>query len=253
MSLFENVNVLAELMVGRDPKWTEQTEYTGAPDDLGDGVYLEDSPTAIVYLKCREEVHRRSARLTPVGPVVGDTYRVTIGGHIVNFVAASAVVDDIIDGLIAALPGVPAAAALVTFEGRNADDENTAPFTQMFIAGKAEANWTLGLAIIGGGGSTQTATADFDTCNARTYLTMRHKLSTAPNIGEPSSWGSPDAAHAIASYHGWVDGVNDLGGVDRLYLELDTLASAVADVPGAGSAITYLAHVWIGPAVRETS
>jgi hypothetical protein len=258
---YELANLFAVLSVGREMDWTDQVDGNGdptttdAPTSASDGVSLaakvtKGTPSAGFRCQLRRQAWRRSCRMIPTNIVVGDTFRFTIPsvGDVDYVVAGGDDADAIIDGLIAALPGVGAVDALVTFEGRNDADENTAPFTKLYVATKAEASQPFAGSILGGGGSTFDPKCDAEGASLR-------------------MWGCDFDTNFAADADTWqlinngdFTGIDFrgkreravTGGVARLYGEYyDVTGDANDDGTGTGCTLTYDPHFWVGPAIEE--
>jgi hypothetical protein len=251
-ALFELSNLLNTLMVGRYLRWKEQLDtagtayqYTGAPLSASYGVYLENSPRTRLCVSLRTDVHRRTVWVTEDNHVAGQTYTVTVDGTAVAYASGGG--DswaDVLDGLVAALPGVPAADALVTFTAEDLDSDGTNE--TLVVRGKAEADYTFDASATGA--ATVGVQADPNTATFRTYA---YYAAGTPASGSssPSAWQLHEDAVTIG-YRGHASDMYDSAGWGRAYLEGYDLDGPAGD----GASVTYdFAYLAWGPAVREDS
>lgn len=281
MSDFSRSLLLNELAAGRLPMFTEQTDgadgagdplHIGAPSSAASGVYLEGSILAHVVAQLRPEVHRRVACVYELNHVGGETYTVTIGGNAVAYVSGGADTwEDVVNGLIAALPGVPAAALLVTFEAQDSDGNGTDD--TLLIRGRSETAYSLGLTTTGA--ATMHAVADPESATGRFWRYYGVSPGTAPTSSPylsngitegPGGWTSTGAGTNTITYRGLSDPRN-VAGVNRGYYQLSTVTGAVGDAAAGSNELVYVAEpsvygdegvipgarVFIGPCVQETT
>lgn len=276
MASIELVTFLSVLQGGRTPSWCEQTDqpdgsgnpsFTGAPSSAGSGVSLQPAGTisdgasqggalwSILHVQLREDVSKRTARVTALHYVNGETYTITIGGNAVAVVGGATWADCVV-ALVAALPGVPAAALLVTFTAVDADGDGTVD--TLLIRGKAEAGWSLGLTTTGA--ATMLAAADPASCTARAYWYCAGSAESSATLA-PSGWGADAANTWTVTYRG-LNTRCQTGGRSRAYCELSSLTGDVGDAAAGANVIHYYdvptvsssrtgARVFWGPAVDE--
>jgi hypothetical protein len=237
MGAFEKANDLAILSGGRKPAWEEETAYTGAPSSTTSGVYLDNTLHALVAVTLRETAHRRTARLTITTADLTANYVVTIDGVAVTYDAAAggaANAEDIIQGIAAAIVASGPASAIVTASAVDDDDDSTDD--TVLLVGAAEADYTLDIAATGTG--ELAAVADPMSGALRAWIKGR-------SANAPAAWLLAYDAEYTITRRGFVERF-DVGGLERLYVELYDLAGT-----GDGGDVTYAAKVEIGPCVIE--
>ena len=89
--LFEIVNRLSVLLVGRKPEWQLQALLTTPPATLAAGVPLGDTPRAAIHIALREELHRKTARVRITAGDAATTYGITIGGTAISDVGEAGI------------------------------------------------------------------------------------------------------------------------------------------------------------------
>lgn len=238
MGKHETATELAILSAGRNPQWVAQEDYTGAPTLASSGVYLENALKAPVVVALRESAHRRTARVTVA--VLDNTagYTITIDGNAVNYVATGDTEEELIQALAAAITAdTPAGAGdVVTATAVDTDDDGLDD--TLLLVGKAEAFWTL---TVGASGTGELlAVADGDQATMRVW-----GYPKGSNDDTPEVWTLIFDAVYTLTERGFLERF-DVGGISRLYIELDGL-----DGTGDGAEVTYAATVRIGPCVTE--
>uniref|UniRef100_A0A6M3M087 Uncharacterized protein n=1 Tax=viral metagenome TaxID=1070528 RepID=A0A6M3M087_9ZZZZ len=246
---YERANVVAILAAGRDPKWTpEQTAYDDAPDSAADGISLIETDVngvlrARVELHLRKSVAFRTAVCTLNTYVNGQTWTVTIGG----FAVASGVIatnwSDVVDALIAALPGVPNADALVSFARTGVGDA-----TVLVVTGDVNANWAIVVAATGG--ASMDCKADPFTADLYLYGKVRGGLSTPAAVTPPDDWALIEGeTHMAVTWRGFSHKL-DVDGYSRLYAQVDNLTPFAGD----GGTVTYAlgGGLWLAGCVLES-
>ena len=245
---YEIANLLAILAGGRYPDMEEITpaaNYTGAPVGASAGASLVDTSergvlAALVKAALREYPSYRQAVVTVTNFVAGQTYTVTITGNAVAFVDVTGDVKDTYDGLVAALAGVPAADALVSFTALDLDGDGDSD--ALLVTGDVEADYGIATST-GGGGATMATEAEPSTADLRLYGTENDSTSDAPAL----NWNYIPSSYLALDYRGHIQRYS-VGGLQRLYAQVDNLAGHVSD----GGTITYAMHgVWIGPCQLE--
>jgi len=227
--------------------WEEQTAHIVAPTGAGSGVALNNAPSMRWLAKLREDVSKRTGRLTSLVHTPTDTYTVTVGGNAVAYVSlAGSTFEDVVNGLVAALPGVPAADALVTFVG--VDVAGLGALDTLLIQGKAEAE--VSLAITTTGTSTTTLTLDASTATARVFLKAGPQGGGTAN---PDGWHHKDVEDFSLTYRGISKSVPDVGGWDRAAVELASVAAFAGDAAAGNNVLALNTEVQIGPCAMEST
>ncbi len=252
MGLNETANLLAVLAGARRPVWTppgdngnDTTGYTGAPQVAGAGVEILDNASdsrgvlAVgVYVAMREDVHRRTFRITIPVFDAASTYTVTINGAATSG-ASQATITLLLAELVTDIN--TAAAATIT-----AIADPDAPTTTVLVTGDAEADYTIGVSVAAGTG-TILATADPTSATIRAFTTLAGTMSDGSAL--PTNWCLVPEFEYTADYRGYRDTFQPPG-CGRFYVELDDL-TGTGDVAGASGTITYAPTVLIGPCVVE--
>jgi hypothetical protein len=255
MAPFELATKLAVLTAGRNPQWDPQLiggvmTYTGIPASLASGVNLQDAVVTLLQVELRENVAYRTGRVTVNTLVASQTWTVSINGNAVAFAAGPADTwATIIAGLIAALPGVPAADALVTF-GAEDSDGDTIDDT-LVVRGKDEADYTI--AVSATGGAAMDLAADANSANLILWRAAKTTTQRVLGAGVPQTW-SIDPAFGVGGVAAvdekGVTGYQQTNGYSRIYGQLDTVAGP-ADSAGAPGVSSFTARVLWGPCIDE--
>jgi len=250
MGLYDDLNRYGLLAIGLIPEWVDQdttpASYTGAPTGASAGVYLQDSPKALVQVNARERVHRREGRVQiTTADLTTTVYTVTIDGTAVVYdasVALPADLDALVQGIAAAIEA-DATATLVVDAVQDPDNTDS-----VLITGKAQADWSLDATVAGGTGAVA-ATAAATGFGVRIYTTPGGLVKSG-NTGNANAWAQPaDASFPGNGYRGFVERL-DVAGLDRLYVEVHSLTKHASD----GAAVTAtIAKVMVGPAVLEAT
>lgn len=248
MSNYETVIRLNVLSAGRNPTFWEQTtgslgagdpDFTGAPVNSGQGASMSDGQGSgydvlfsQYWVELREDVSKRTVRIFSGGVVTpADTVTVSIDGNDVSFIVPGAATwATVVAGLVAALPGVAPALALVSFT-----DVTIGTTHHLLILGKAEAQYTIGLSVAGGGGTNMVARADPASCSAR-YFVYPRTTTASTSTHAPPTWALKDDLGVI-DYRGQTDTAR-LAGYERGYMEIYNVAAA-GDTTGTGGTIYY--------------
>lgn len=163
--LFEIVNLLSVLLVGRKPEWKLQPALVALPTTDAAGVPLGDSPRAALHIALREELHRKTARVKITAGDAATTYALAIGGHSVS-VTGEADLEDVAAELLAEvladpdIPGLVAASAVASVAGGDVDT--------LVFKGLTSADYTITASASGGAGALE-LTKDATTCSAKVY------------------------------------------------------------------------------------
>lgn len=250
MGLYDDLNRSGLLAIGLIPEWVDQdattAAWTGAPNSAADGVYLQDSPRAMLHVAARESVHQREGRVTiTTFDLTTTVYTVTIDGTPVVYDASAELPADnaaLIAGIAAAIEADATATLVVDAVTDPADASS------VLITGKAEADWSLDFGVAGGTGA-GAATAAATGFDVRAYVTPGGIIKSG-SAGNAAGWVQPaDAIYSGNTYRGFTERL-DVAGLDRLYLEVYNLTKHASD--GAGVTAT-LAKVMVGPTVLEAS
>lgn len=246
MGLFDDLNRAGLLAIALNPEWVDQTAFTGAPISATSGVFLQNSPKALVQVAAREDVSKREARVKiDTFDLTVTVYTVTISGTAVVYDASSELPASnaaLVAGIAAKIEA-DGVATLVVDAITDPDDADT-----ILIIGKAEPDWFLDATVAGGTGAL-TATAAATGFDVQLYSTNGGIIKTA-STGAPGRWVSPaDSLYAGMDYHGWIERF-DVAGLARYYAEIKNVTKHASD--GSGVTAT-IANVAIGPAVLEAT
>lgn len=249
-SIFGLVNTLSVLLAARRPGWVEHGSDAdatgGAPTSDTDGVHLQDSPRAMIVVDVREDAHRRTDRLTLSVVDLTGTYTIDVDGATDTYDAAVEAPADgaaLIEGVRDMINAHSGLAQLVTASAEDADNDGNTD--TLLLQGNAEASYALTVSTTGTGA--WSVVAEPSSVDVRLWSRMRQ------------TGGSPPAGWRVPS-GGVFEGVDrrglverlGTGGVDRLYVEIDTITPASGDSIGSPSTVTYQpARVFVGPASLE--
>lgn len=250
MGLYEDLNRAGLLAIGLKPEWVDQdataANYTGAPNAAADGVFLQNSPKALVQVNARESAHRRTGRVQiTTADLTTTVYTVTIDGFPVVYDASVETPFDLAALVAGIAAKIEADASATLVVDAVTDPEN--PDT-VLITGKAEADWSLDATVAGGTGAVS-ATADATGFDVRIWTTPGGVVKSG-STGKPNGWASPvDAVYSGRDYRGFVERL-DVAGLERLYVELFNITNDGSD--GAAVSVT-IDRVMVGPAVLEAT
>jgi hypothetical protein len=216
MASFTEINLLAKLTAGNEVEWYQQTTTLGPPASAAAGRTTSGTVTAQYHVPIRENAAHRTAHAVISAVVAGETYTITIAGSAVSYVALA--LDDeaaIVAGLIAALPGVPAADALVTF----AAEDVAAVGDGLVIAGKAEAGYSIGANATGAAGID--VEADAEHASLTVWILPGGTAGTGQAL--PTVWtvAGTDGRKDL-DYRGEIQRIN-VAGLSRVYLQVSDL------------------------------
>lgn len=255
---YNRANVVAILGAARAPRMFRMSSFSGAPTSGTSGVSLIQSDSdgvlfCLYLLACREDVAKRTVRVSENSFLVSQTYTVYIDGSAAGnqvTYTAGALDDweDVVDGLIADLPAKALADAAVTMTKTGSA---TAGWV-LEIKGKAEADYTVDWAATGG--ATVTMTAEPTSAEARFYNLMRGTDINATDEDDwDSSWAFIANSDITLDYRGKTDRL-DVAGYERVYVEVYSEAGPIGDgALGGSGAITYeMGGVWFGPCILES-
>ncbi|MFU8802634.1 MAG: hypothetical protein ACNA8W_02385 [Bradymonadaceae bacterium] len=225
MGAFELLNRLGILSIGRRPEWKTPAS-TGIPTSPTAGVSIAGAVKTMVWLECREELHRRTARVTITNDAA-TTYTVTIGGNAVA-TGGEATLEATIDAMVEDINTDVDAGALVVASREGAGDDSV-----LLLRGAGSADYTLTVGAETGSGTID-FTADATTAEVWVYL-------YADGIGDkPEGW-------AIAKDGHWGDIGDEIdfrGITERL--ETAGYSRCAVEVVADGAV-----QVQIGPGVME--
>jgi hypothetical protein len=239
---YSNATNLAIAAQGRRPAWSTPTATDGPPETANAGVSLGDATVTHVRVDLRENVAYRTALITVDTLDLTATYGVGIDGTTASYNAggAGAVdLEDVVEGIAAALNGNGTIAALVTATAIDTDDDDVPDAVQ--IVGDSDDNYAV-TALSASGTGDLACEADACSAIAYVYFAARARLgSTAP---EGWAWDQG----AIDIDHRGCTTVRRTGGFDRMHVHVDEVEGAFDDA----SAITYRdPTVSIGPCLSE--
>lgn len=269
-TLSQNVNILGELQAARKPSWFSFTtpNFDGAPSAADKGAALgatftNGSPAARVLVQMREEVWRRSARIT-VDTFDGSAdYTVSINGTAVATTAGSfANADAVLVAMKAKLDadatvGQGAATPVVDSELLDSNGAVTAgsggggnAAVTLRVFGESDVDYYVDVSATGSG--VLACKADPTSAVARVWLTARGSAdSSAETAPDTLSWALAKDGNTTLDYRGLAKNL-DVGGWERCYVELDSVDGHASD----GASVTYADAnsplVYLAYAQRET-
>lgn len=201
MGLFETLNRLGVLSVGRRPEWKQQLTTTGPPASAGAGVSIAGSVKTLVSISLRENAAFHTARVS-LTYAAATTYKVTIGATALT-VAATTDAATTLQAIATAINADPVANLLVL---ATVEDD------QVVIRGLAQAGFAAAGEITAGTG---TITVTQDATEATAYV---HLL--AGGIGaRPPHWVLARNGTLDADFRGLTERL-DTAGFDRMYVEV---------------------------------
>lgn len=213
VGLFETVNRLATLVVGRRPEWTTQPTLTAPPDAPTAGVPLLDRARCLVSVALREAPARRTARVRITAADAATTYTITVDGHAVPITGESDV-EDVASALKTALEADVDVAALVTVS-----IESTGGVADtLVLRGISADDYTITAAAASGTG-TLTLVADATTVTVRVWGLARGAGAPAWTMLRGGDWGELDARGVIERL--------DCAGLERVAVQLVDADGAV--------------------------
>jgi hypothetical protein len=230
--LFEIVNRLSVLLVGRKPEWQLQPLLTTPPATLAAGVPLGDTPRAAIHIALREELHRKTARVKITAADAATTYTVTVGGHDISTVGENTI-ENIAQDLQVEAEGDPDIPSLVTISAESSvagGDVDTLVFK-----GLTSADFTITAGASGGAGALE-LTKDATTCTAKVYGLPGGKTPSASQPQLPWCLVRNGDFGAL-TFEGLTEGGLNVAGYRQLAVVID----------GADGQV----RVWIGPAIQE--
>ena len=268
-NLPQNVNIIGELSACRRPVWTRKvtTAITSAPDAADDGVSLADadSPASRIMICLRENVWRRTARVTVTTRDAAANYTVTVNGTAIATTTGSFATNDAIlvelKAKIAADATVGGAAGanqkitsyLIDTNGDTtvgtAGGGNAA--VALVVTGTIQADYYI--AVSAGGTGVLACKADPLTATAYIYVTADGVANSA-TTDKPGTtdWALVDDGTKSVTYRGLALNLTT-GGWERLHVELGSIAGHASDGGSVTFTDTNSPRVFIGPASRETS
>lgn len=202
MGLFETLNRLGVLSVGRQPEWQKQTATSGPPTTAGSGVSIAGSVKTLVSLSLREDVAFHTARIS-LTYEAGTDYLVEIGAASVT-VTADTDLETTLQAIADAIniDGAASAIVLATVE----DGE-------VVLRGRTGDAFELVTSIAAGAG-TITHTTDATEATAYVYL-----LAGGLGSAKPAAWTLARNGVLDADVRGLTERL-DTAGFDRMYVEV---------------------------------
>lgn len=201
MGLFETLNRLGVLSVGRRPEWQQQLATTGPPASTGAGVSIAGSVRALVSISLREDAAFHTARVS-LTYAAATTYKVTIGATSIS-VAATTDEATTLQSIATAINADSVANLLVLAA---AEDD------QVVIRGRAQPAVAVVVETTAGTG-TISVTQDATEATAYVYL-------LAGGLGaKPATWTLARNGTLDADVRGLTERL-DTAGFDRMYVEV---------------------------------
>lgn len=221
MGLFQTLNRLGVLAVGRRPEWASQSIIEGAPSSSGAGVALSGAVKTMVSIALRDQAHLHTAWVT-IGEddIAGTTYRVTVDGNNVDTTGDTDQATTLA-AMAADINADVAAGAVVTAAVEDGE---------LVLRGKGEDVYTVAVSIEAGNGE-MSETADATTAAARVWL-------LSGGTGDmPGVW--------VLANEGVLEGLDRRGLVERL--SVAGCARCYVEVFDADGKVS----VAVGPGVME--
>jgi hypothetical protein len=243
MDAYSTATTIAVLMGGRTPVWSTQDAVgSGSPPSLPtDGVVLQGAVKALAHVQLRDNPAYRSAIVSVSTLVLTSTYTVTINGTSVAYDAnAGGAVDleDVVDGIAAAINANVTAAAVVTASSYAAS--GTGARDRVKIVGDSAEDWSI--SVTAGGGAGLECVADLTGALVQTWWVPGARAGSMP----PAIWSATEEAY-VADRRGYLERL-DCAGLDRMYLQVYDKAGHPRD----GAMVTYRSPVIsIGPCLSE--
>ena len=240
MGLVDTANRLALQYACISPLWSQQTVYAGAPAAVGSGVSMGGSPAYLLAIDLRENVARRTLRISVSELSDTSDYNVALDSHSVTYTATSGdLQQDILSGLQALIEADTDLNALVVCEVTG-----TGASALLTLTGRAEADYALTDLSTGGDG-TLTCVADPTSLSFRVYASMVVGDAAAVDSKYAPRYRLVNGAGGTLDYRGMVDQPL-CGGVAYIYVELYDIDGA-GDAAGSGGTITYSPMVLMAP------
>lgn len=254
MANFSASNEIAVLSACRQPLWTPQSSYTGAPSSASSGVSVLGSVTSMWAIDLRPRTISYPGSGFPGRQVqiqvsvVDDSadYVVILDGTTVTYTAGSG--DDeeaILNGIAMEISNNVTTNALVT--SVNSDASGTWTLT---ITGRSDPDYTFEANTTGTGELTCVA----DPTNVTAYWWGYGASGPGNNTNQYSGthWRLVGAGLASGVPFGYAGGMDivQVNGIARYYIQLSDV-TGTGDVAGSGVTITYSARVSFGPAQPE--
>lgn len=244
--VFTTATELAVLAIGRTPVWTAPA-YANVilpPQGGASGVSMQGAVRVLVHVSLREEARRRTARLSITTVDANATYTVTINGTAVSFIASASTLEQIVDGIAAAINGSGTLAPIVTATA--VDTAGSAVGRDhVLIVGDTEIDYSIDFTRSGGAGTAVlVCVADRARAKARLWWAMGARVGSTP----PAGWASSEGEIEVL-YRGLAQRF-DSAGLDRLHVQLTEIVGDLGD----GTMVTYRDPlVAIGPCLSEVS
>lgn len=252
---FNLVNQLSILLAGRRPEWIRQFDaaYPNPLPDDSSGVALRDAPRTQIMVDMREEIRHRTARVAIRVLDLTATYRATIGGANVDYVAADATVTEVLEGWRDAINVAPppVTATLEDFDGTPV----------LKIVGDTDVDYSFAVSVPAG---TAELDAAADPVSADFAVYLHDKPPKAQPIAVPNAaatgfpaallgsgdWRRPNGAVYAAGVDGFAD-FFDTAGYDRVYVRLTTVAGVGGDGAAGSDTFTLTPRITVGPSISE--
>ncbi len=235
----------------RDPNWQQQAVVAPAtqntpPLSASYGVALDDAPATLVAMSVREEVHRRTSRLTIPTLNIGDTFTITVDSNAVNYDSTGdADLNEVLNDFAAAINADGTVGPIVTATAIDSATglASASAADELLVVGDAAADYTVSFTRTGS--SVIAIVADPQQASGTLYWLM----GAAPNVTAPTQWFNREPKFVALGPLGFVDRY-PTGGFLRGYVQVTEITA----VPGDGSEVTYREPVvWFGPGLAESS
>ena len=264
-TLPQNVNIIAELNACRSPTWKRftTTGLSSAPDAADDGVALGGATAAIVSINLREDVWRRTARVTVATRDAAANYTLTVDAQAIATTTGSFATNDSIlvelkakiaaDATYGGAAGANQRITSYLIDSTGATTVGTAgggtAAVALIVTGTIQGDYAIAHSATGTGALA--VKADPSTATYYVYATDDGQGTETAHNPVPTEWDLVKDGTAAMTYRGAKLRLAT-GGLDRLAVEVASIAGFAGD-----GTLTYTDAnspvVRIGVATRETN
>ena len=201
-SLFQLVNQLAELAVGRRPRWQMQDSTGGVPTMATDGASMQSAVVNRLQISLRENLGFKTTRIDATADPAGGftSYEITVDGSTLSEPASTSG-DDLL-GFLAAELNATSAVVTASVEG-----------SLLVIRGNSTDDYAISVNAAEGDGTIEIAHEDASTADARIFRLPGGTSTDRPDWGVHESLENLDFRGAQIAV--------PVAGYRRCYVEID--------------------------------